>query len=115
MTEGDRDRDRRNLPGRPLNVLGLLDYQPGAVVSRTIIDRETGTVSLFAFDGGESLSEHTAPFDALAHVLEGTARITVSGKEQSVQAGELLIMPAEEPHAVRAETRFKMALVMIRS
>ncbi len=96
-------------------MLGLLDYQQGAVVSRTIIDRETGTVSLFAFDGGESLSEHTAPFDALAHVLEGTARITVSGKEQSVRAGELFIMPADEPHAVRAETRFKMALVMIRS
>jgi quercetin dioxygenase-like cupin family protein len=115
MTEADRDAGRRELVGRPLNLLELLDYQEAAVVSRTIIDRKAGTVTLFAFDEGEGLSEHTAPYDALVHLLEGAAKVTVSGKEHTVQAGEIFIMPANEPHAVSAATRFKMALVMIRS
>ena len=102
------------LTGRPLSLAGLLAYQEGAVVSRTIVDRETGTVTLFAFDEGQGLSEHTAPFDALVYLLDGEAAITVSGNESRVSAGEMLIMPAGEPHALRAVKPFKMLLVMIR-
>ncbi len=90
----------KEMTGRTLPLLGLLDYQAGAVVSRTIIDKKAGTVTLFAFDEGEGLSEHTAPFDALIHVLEGQARITIAGEEHAVGAGELIIMPADKPHAV---------------
>ena len=103
-----------DLAGRVLKLAGLLDYQEGAVVSRTIIDKRTGTVTLFAFDEGEGLSEHTAPFDVLVYVLDGEAAITVSGKESRVTAGEMLIMPANQPHALRAVKRFKMLLVMVR-
>ena len=93
----------------------LVNYQEGAVVSRTLLKREKGTVTLFAFDAGQGLSEHTAPFDALVHVLEGEAEITISGKPHRVRAGELLLMPASEPHALRALTQFKMLLTMIRA
>ena len=103
-----------DLAGRALKLAGLLDYQEDAVVSRTIIDKRTGTVTLFAFDEGEGLSEHTAPFDALVYVLDGEAAITVSGKESRVTAGEMLIIPANQPHALRAVKRFKMLLVMVR-
>jgi quercetin dioxygenase-like cupin family protein len=102
------------MAGRVVVLVDLLDYQEGAVVSRTIIDKPTGTVTLFAFDQGQGLSEHTAPFDALVYLLEGEAAVTVSGQESTVRAGEMLIMPADEPHALRAVSRFKMALVMIR-
>jgi quercetin dioxygenase-like cupin family protein len=102
------------LAGAVVKLAGLLDYQEGAVVSRTVIDKKTGTVTLFAFDEGEGLSEHTAPFDALVYVLDGEAAITVSGKESRVTTGEMLIMPANEPHALRAVKRFKMLLVMVR-
>lgn len=93
----------------------LVDYQKGSVVSRTIVDRETGTVTLFAFDVGQGLSEHTVPFDALVHLLDGEAEIVISGKEFRLKEGEMLIMPANEPHALKAVSRFKMLLVMIRS
>src|SRR5512143_1780435 len=92
----------------------LADYQKGSVVSRTIIDKKTGTVTLFSFDEGQGLSEHTAPFDALVYVLDGEAEISVSGKPLHVKAGEITIMPAHRPHALRAVKRFKMLLVMIR-
>jgi quercetin dioxygenase-like cupin family protein len=93
----------------------LVDYQEDSVVSRTIIKKKTGTVTLFAFDRGQGLSEHTAPFDALVYIIDGEARITVSGESFSVKSGEMVIMPADEPHALQAEERFKMALTMIRS
>jgi len=92
----------------------LLDYQEGSVVSRTLIDKKTGTVTLFAFDEGQGLSEHTAPFDALVHIIDGEAEITISGKGIHVKGGEMIIMPAHEPHALRALKRFKMVLIMIR-
>ena len=92
----------------------LLDYQEGSVVSRTLIDKKTGTVTLFAFDEGQGLSEHTAPFDALVHIVDGEAEITISGKGIHVKGGEMVIMPANEPHALRALKRFKMILIMIR-
>lgn len=102
------------LVGKVVSLASLLDYQEGAVVSRTVIDKKTGTVTVFAFDQGQGLSEHTAPFDALVYVLDGEAMITVAGVESRVAAGEMLIMPADKPHALRAAKRFKMVLVMVR-
>ena len=96
----------------PTSVAELVEYQSGSVVSRTIIKKPTGTVTLFAFAEGEGLSEHTAPFDALVTILAGAARITVGGEVHEVQAGEGLLLPADIPHALHA---FKMMLVMIRS
>ncbi|HXK44043.1 MAG TPA: cupin domain-containing protein [Anaerolineae bacterium] len=89
--------------------------QPGAVVSREIVSRSAGTVTLFAFDADQGLSEHTAPYDALVYALEGAVEITVSGKPFTVNAGEMLIMPAHEPHGLKALSPFKMLLVMIRA
>ena len=96
-------------------LVDLADYQTGSVVSRTIINKKTGTVTFFAFDEGQSLSEHTAPFDALVHILDGEGEITISGKPFQLKAGEMIIMPANEPHALRAIQKFKMLLIMIRS
>ena len=97
-----------------LQMAGLVSYQDGSVVSRQITKADAGNVTLFAFDTGQELSEHTAPFDALVHVLEGEAEIRISGKAYELKAGDAIIMPADEPHAVRATTRFKMLLTMIR-
>lgn len=95
-------------------VRDLVSYQEGTVVSREILKKKTGTVTVFAFDAGQGLSEHTAPFDALVHVVDGTARITIGGAPRTVRAGELVIMPSGVPHALHAEEKFKMMLVMIR-
>ncbi len=92
----------------------MIAYQDGAIVSREILKQKTGSVTLFAFDAGQGLSEHTAPFDALAHVLDGEAEITVAGKRHRVRAGEWILMPAGQPHAVKAPQRFKMILTMLR-
>ena len=92
----------------------LVDYQSGTVVSRTIIERNTGTVTLFAFDKGQGLSEHTAPFDALVHIIDGEADIIISGRSIRMKAGEVVIMPADKPHALKAIERLKMMLVMIK-
>src|SRR3954469_13656310 len=97
-----------------LNMAELVNYQDGSVVSRQITKAEAGNVTLFAFDRDQELSEHTAPFDALVHVLDGEAEIKISGKAFNVETGEAIIMPADEPHAVKALTRFKMLLTMIR-
>ena len=93
----------------------LVNYQDGSVVSRQITKAEAGNVTLFAFDKDQELSEHTAPFDALVHVLDGHAEIQISGKAFHLKTGEAIIMPANEPHAVKAVTRFKMLLTMIRN
>ncbi len=93
----------------------LVDYQEGSIVSRTIIDKKTGTLTLFAFWKGQALSEHTAPFDALVYLIDGEADITISGKAQRVKSGEMIIMPAGAPHALSAAANFKMLLVMIRN
>lgn len=97
-----------------LELEGLVTYQPGSVVSRTVINRPAGTVTLFAFDKGESLSEHTAPFDALVSVLDGTAEISIAGKPHTLVRGGMIVMPAGKPHALRAVEKFKMMLVMIK-
>ncbi|MFC1802437.1 cupin domain-containing protein [Thermoproteota archaeon] len=93
----------------------LVNYQEGSVVSRTLIDKKIGTVTLFAFDKDEGLSEHTAPYDALVYVYDGDSMITISGEDFKVGKGETIIMPANDSHALRAVTPFKMMLVMIRA
>ena len=97
------------------SLLDMVSYQDGAVVSRTLIDKKTGTVTLFSFGEGQGLSEHTAPFDALVQVLDGEAEITIAGKPYHLDAGEIIVMPAGVPHALKAARRFKMMLTMIRS
>ncbi|MDD2597725.1 MAG: cupin domain-containing protein [Kiritimatiellae bacterium] len=96
-------------------LIDMIAYQQDAVVSRTIIDKKIGTVTVFAFDAGQGLSEHTAPFDAMVQVLEGEVDITISGEPRLVKAGELIIMPAGDPHALQARGKFKMLLTMIRA
>lgn len=98
-----------------VNLVGLAEYQVGAVVSREVVKKPTGTVTAFAFDVGQGLSEHTAPFDALVYMLDGEAEITIAGKPIAAKAGDMVIMPANIPHALKAVKRFKMLLVMIRS
>ena len=93
----------------------LIDYQQGSVVSRTLIDKKTGTITLFAFDESQGLSEHTAPYDALVYVIDGEVEITISGEPLMLKKGEMTIMPANEPHALTAKTKFKMLLTMIKS
>ena len=93
----------------------LVEYQQGAVVSREILKKGTGTVTVFAFDAGQGLSEHTSPFDAMVHVLDGEAEITIAGTVRRVSVGDIIIMPANKPHALKAVERFKMMLIMIRS
>jgi quercetin dioxygenase-like cupin family protein len=93
----------------------LVAYQKGSVVSRTVIDKKVGTVTLFSFDEGQGLSEHTAPFDALVHLLDGEAEISISGKPFHLREGDMTIMPANQPHALKAIKKFKMLLIMIRS
>ena len=94
---------------------GLLNCQDGAVVSRTLLKHTAGSVTVFAFDEGQGLSEHTSPFDALVYLLEGGAEITVSGRPIAAQSGDLVLLPANEPHGLRATSRFKMMLTMLRS
>lgn len=95
-------------------LVDLVSYQDGAVVSRIVLKRETGTVTLFAFGAGQELSEHTTPYDALVQVVDGEAAITVAGRPYRVRAGEMILMPAHQPHALKAISRFKMLLTMIR-
>ncbi len=114
MKEMD-ERESEDLSRQAAKPADLTEYQEGSVVSRTLVDKKTGTVTLFAFYRGQGLSEHTAPYDAMVHVLEGEAEITISGRPVRVAAGEMIIMPANEPHAVRAVSNFKMILTMIRS
>jgi quercetin dioxygenase-like cupin family protein len=96
-------------------LVDLIAYQPGAIVSRILLKRETGSVTLFAFDAGQGLSEHTAPFDALVQLLDGDATVTVGGRAHRVAPGEMIVLPAHVPHALDAVTRFKMLLTMLRS
>ena len=100
---------------KPARLTDLVDYQSGSVVSRTIIDKETGTVTLFAFDEGQGLSEHTAPYDALVYGLDGKVELTISGKAIELRKGEMVIMPANKPHSLKATKQFKMLLVMVKS
>ena len=106
---------KEDLRGKALKAKDLVGYDKGAVVSRTILEKKTGTVTIFSFDKGQGLSEHTAPFDAMVEILDGEAEIMIAGKPNKVKAGEFIIMPANKPHALKAVKRFKMALIMIRA
>ncbi len=110
-----KNEQKEDLLGKALKAKDLVGYDKGAVVSRTIIQKKTGTVTIFSFDKGQGLSEHTAPFDAMVEILDGEAEIRISGKPSKVKAGEFIIMPAGKPHSLKAVNKFKMALVMIRS
>lgn len=115
MQKNEEDQDGKGLAAEVINPSDLVDYQAGGIVSRSIVDRRAGMVTLFAFDAGEKLSEHSSPYDALVQVLEGEAQITISGNDFVVKAGQMVLMPANEPHAVRAAKAFKMLLIMIKS
>jgi quercetin dioxygenase-like cupin family protein len=103
-----------NITGKVFLMADMAAYQDGAIVSRTVIDKAAGTVTLFAFDKGQGLSEHTAPFDAMVFILDGEAEVAISGKPLALKQGEMVIMPANKPHALRAISCFKMMLVMIK-
>jgi len=115
MAHEKSKKDTDDLLGQVVKPVDLIGYQEGSVVSRTIIDKDTGTLTLFAFAKGQGLSEHTAPFDALVYVIDGEAEVTISGKPLNLIEGEMVIMPANQPHALKATKRFKMMLVMIKS
>lgn len=102
-------------PAQVFNLFDHVEYAQGSVVSRTLIDKREGTLTLFAFDKGEGLSEHSAPFDALVQVLDGEVEITIGGKSFKVVTGQIILMPAHVPHSLQSITRFKMLLTMIRS
>ena len=104
----------QGLRGKAFDLEAFVEYAAGSVVSKTLLKKDTGNLTLFAFDAGQGLSEHTAPFDAVVYILDGQARITIGGDPRTVACGEMLIMPANISHALHAEERFKMLLVMIR-
>jgi len=107
-------KEKEGFSAKATRLADLIEYQEGSVVSRTILDKEAGTVTLFAFDKGEGLSEHTAPYDAIVYVLEGEVRVLISGNPILVSQGEMVIMPAGKPHALEALSKFKMLLTMIK-
>ena len=115
MEDNKDQKDPDKLLGQAIELINIIEYQEGSVVSRTIIDKITGTFTLFAFGEGQRLSEHTAPFDALVYILDGESEVTISGKSLHLKEGDMVIMPANEPHALRAMKKFKMLLVMIKS
>ena len=115
MEQDKKQKGIEKLVTKAVRLIDLVEYQEGSIVSRTIIDKKTGTVTLFAFYEGQGLSEHIAPFNALIHILDGEAENIISGKALHLKEGEMVIMPANEPHALKAVKRFKMILTMIRS
>lgn len=101
--------------GKSQGLVSLVEYAADSIVSKTILDKPVGTITLFAFDKGQKLSEHTAPYDAVVQVIDGSAQVTIGGKDIRILAGEIVIMPANVPHAVAAKEKFKMLLTMIRA
>ena len=112
MERSDESIKNQLKEGKSLDM--LIDYQDHSVVSKTIVQNKSGTLTIFAFDKGEELSEHTSPFDAFVYIIDGKAQITISGKSYHISKGQFLLMPANEPHALKAEDRFKMLLIMIK-
>jgi quercetin dioxygenase-like cupin family protein len=107
--------NNNKIDSKVMELNNLVEYQQGNVVSRTLVTKNSGTITLFAFDKGQGLSEHTTPYDAMVYILEGTAQIIISKKEYNLKSGQMIIMPANEPHALNATERFKMMLIMIKS
>jgi quercetin dioxygenase-like cupin family protein len=115
ILKSSKNEVEENITSKASKAVDLVEYQVGSVVSRTLFDKKAGTVTLFAFDGGQGLSEHTASYDALVTIIDGEAEVTIASKPFRLTAGEMIIMPANKPHSLRALSRFKMLLVMIRS
>jgi quercetin dioxygenase-like cupin family protein len=115
MTDNAGVVDRKTLRGKAVKLTDLVSYQEGAIVSKTILENKAGTVTLFAFDRGQGLSEHTVPFDALVCILDGEAVVTISGNTHGLKEREAILMPANEPHALEGPGKFKIMLTMIRS
>jgi quercetin dioxygenase-like cupin family protein len=115
ILKSSKNEVEENITSKASKAVDLVEYQVGSVVSRTLFDKKAGTVTLFAFDGGQGLSEHTAPYDALVTIIDGEAEVTIASKPFRLTAGEMIIMPANKPHSLRALSRFKMLLIMIRS
>lgn len=115
MNQDKKEKSSESLIAEMIRLIDLIDYQEGSVVSREIISKKTGTVTLFAFDEGQGLSEHTAPFDALVYCLDGEVEVAISGNPILLKQGEMVIMPAHQPHALKALKKFKMLLIMIRT
>jgi quercetin dioxygenase-like cupin family protein len=110
-----KEDSQSQIMGQVSRLISLVDYHEGSVVSRTLVDKPSGTVTLFAFAAGQGLSEHTAPFDAMVYITDGEADVTISSKPLHLKTGEMTIMPANLPHALKANTKFKMLLTMIKS
>jgi len=115
MDHNKNAKSSKNLTAQRINLTDIVNYQKGSIVSREIVKKKTGNVTIFAFDQGQGLSEHTAPFDALVYLLDGEAEILIADKPFHLQEGEMIILPANQPHALKALKKFKMMLVMIRS
>ncbi|MFC1908268.1 cupin domain-containing protein [Chloroflexota bacterium] len=115
LAESNQQQRAENLFAQAANLVDLVEYQENSIVSRTVIDRNTGTLTLFAFSEGQGLSEHTAPFDALVYLFDGEAEVTISGQKHHLKEGQMIVMPTNEPHALKATKKFKMMLVMIKS
>ena len=115
MEHNEKKSSTENLLAKVVKLADLVQYQAGSVVSRTVIDKKTGTVTSFAFAEGQGLSEHKTPYDAMVYIFDGEAEITISGKPYHLREGEMIIMPADQPHALKAIKGFKMVLIMIRS
>lgn len=115
MDQDKKQAHIKTLESQPAKLIDLVNYQDCSVVSREIINKKTGTVTVFTFDEGQGLSEHTAPFDAVVYLLEGEVEIVISGRPLRLKEGEIVIMPANQPHALKAIKKFKMMLTMIRS
>jgi quercetin dioxygenase-like cupin family protein len=115
MSDNENATGRKGLVAQVVRLIELADYQEGSIVSRTIVNRKTGTVTFFAFDKGQGLSEHTAPFDALVYMVDGKAEIMISGNPNVLEKGDIIVMPANKPHALKALEQFKMMLIMVRS
>jgi quercetin dioxygenase-like cupin family protein len=115
MERDKKQEEIKKLEVQTAKLIDLAEYQEGSIVSRTIIDKKAGTVTLFAFDEGQGLSEHTTPFDALVYLLDGEAEVVISGRALRLKEGEMVIMPANQPHSLKAMKRFKVILMMIKS
>jgi quercetin dioxygenase-like cupin family protein len=115
MKDTKADQKTNDIRAQAIKLAAMVEYQEGSIVSRTIIDKKVGTITLFAFAKGQGLSEHTTPYDAFVNILDGEAEITISGKVINAVEGDMVIMPANKPHALRAVKRFKMLLAMIRA
>jgi quercetin dioxygenase-like cupin family protein len=113
--ERTKKRNVSSIPIQAAKLTDLIDYQQSSVVSKALIDKKSGTVTLFAFDEGQGLSEHTTPYDALVQILDGEAEISMSGKSYHLKEGEMIVLPANQPHALEASMRFKMLLTMIKA